>query len=260
MQTEAPQRHRNDKSTRDKKLSKKAETGENDKLDKRKAYNAFRDERKAAVRADLEEKQKELSRREKSHTIAKIIGKEWRRKTEKEKKEYGRKAIAVEQRRAREQERGENVYDMYEHDSTVARIAKCLICGRLFNGEQKLMQHMAGHRTPIGDVTNNCSAAEEALTAEEVVYDSSLEEEEDTGKKNIKGSLQNSFLEKIGHLAKQRAPPPPLPVSWAAIQRKKSIMFFLQFLAYYCFMKNFIFLGWEHELGGPPPPRSIKKN
>ena len=171
LQTEAPQRHRNDKSTREKKQSTKADTGE--KLDKRKAFNAFRNERKSAVSADLEEQHKEMSRREKSQAIAKIIGKEWKRKTENEKQDYGRKAIALEQKRAREQERGENVYDMYEHDSTVARIAKCLICGRLCNGDQKLMKHMAKHRTPIGDVTNA-----EALTEEEVVYDSSLEEED----------------------------------------------------------------------------------
>ena len=39
---------------------------------------------------------------------------------------------------------------------------------------------------------------------------------------------QNGFLEKVGHLA-QPADPPPLPVSWAAKKRKKSLMFILHF-------------------------------
>ena len=125
----------------------RAETG--GQVDKRKAFKAFRDERKAAVRAELEEKENEMSRREMSHTVVRIIGEEWKKKTEKEKYEYGRKAIAVEQRRAGERARGENVIEMTEHDSTVARIAKCLLCGLLINGEQKLMRHMAGHKTRV---------------------------------------------------------------------------------------------------------------
>ena len=45
---------------------------------------------------------------------------------------------------------------------------------------------------------------------------------------HAKGSPQNAFLEKVGLLA-QLADPPPLPVSWAAQKRKKSLMFILHF-------------------------------
>ena len=56
-------------------------------------------------------------------------------------------------------------------------------------------------------------------------------EEELTGLKFCKGSLQKPFSEKVGHLA-QLADPPPLPVSWVAKKRKKSLMFILHFMLF----------------------------
>ena len=134
---------------------RRTEKEKTEKVDKRKAYKAFIDERKAAARAEIDERHSEMSSREKSQAVTKMIADEWRKKTAAEKTEYGRTAIAVEERRAGERARGENVFEMPEADSTWTRVAKCLVCGRLCSGEQKLMRHMAGHRTPVQEVTEN---------------------------------------------------------------------------------------------------------
>ena len=132
---------------------RRTEKEKTEKVDKRKAYKAFIEERKVSVRADVDRRHNEMSSREKSQTVVKMIAEEWREKTAAEKNDYGRKAIAAEQRRAGEKERGENVFEMNERDLTDERLAKCLLCGKLCNGEQRLMRHMTGHKTPVEDMT-----------------------------------------------------------------------------------------------------------
>ena len=66
-----------------------------------------------------------------------------------------------------------------------------------------------------------------AIVIAMVKVSSVCSEEELTGLKFCKGSLQKPFSEKVGHLAQLASP--PLPVSWAAKKRKKSLMFILHF-------------------------------
>ena len=64
---------------------RRTEKEKTEKVDKRKAYKAFIDERKAAARAEIDERHSEMSSREKLQAVTKMIADEWRKKTAAEK-------------------------------------------------------------------------------------------------------------------------------------------------------------------------------
>ena len=112
-----------------------------DKVDLRVAYRAYSEEKKAETRVQVDLNEPDMSAREKSQLINKMIADWWKKKSAQQKEDYAREEIVETERRKGEQERGENIINLVEDDQTMDRITKCQECGKVCLGEQQLIRH-----------------------------------------------------------------------------------------------------------------------
>ena len=160
------------------------QTDKPEKVDKRVAYKFFIEETKAETREKVNEENPEMTAREKSQLVTKIIADMWKKMTAQEKEDYGKKKLEEDQRK----KRGENVMNIREDNTRMPRITKCKDCGRVCLGEQHLMRHQIeshsiqerrGERGQGEEVLDEPEMGEEQR--EEVVdeFEPELEERED---------------------------------------------------------------------------------
>ena len=162
-----------------------------DKVDLRVAYRAYSEEKKAETRVQVDLNEPDVSAREKSQLVNKMMADGWKKKSAQQKEDYAREKIVEAERRKGEQERGENIINLVEDDQTMDRITKCQECGKVCLGEQQLMRH---NIETHGDLDEQMYLMDDDL--EELVFvednhqDASLEEK-------VPQEKENNLLEEV---------------------------------------------------------------